>query len=64
MFPMINMWCAFYSIISTIIMNPGFDHCDFLKVDVGSSSAKSHSVVWFVLWVFRNSFAVGSEILH
>lgn len=43
---------------------PGFDHCDFLGVDVGSSSAKSPSVVLFILWVFRNSLTVCSEIVH
>lgn len=45
-------------------MYPGFDHCDFVRIDVGFSSANSCSVVRSVLWLFRDSFPVGSEILH
>lgn len=51
MFSMINPWCAFYSVISAIILYLGFDHCDFLRADVESTSAKFYSLVWSLLWV-------------
>lgn len=48
---MINPWCAFYSVISTITLYLGFGHCDVLGADVESTSAKSCSVVCCLLWV-------------
>lgn len=50
---MINTWCAFYSVISVIIQ----------ALITVIFSAKS-PVVLFILWVFRNSLTVCSEIVH